>query len=181
MSKGFVAQAARGDENRIAADDGLLWRFSGTCAEAALPKNGLGVLEITLNEELHLLGRGGEVDDRHLAAEAVEGVIAGGNDTSSGVEDEVPLGVLLKTGQDFVENSDFCGEILRLALGIYGAVRPTHPGCNTVDAGVAPRPENGGQARFNLIIAADGGTAERRKIFCPMGFAGTGHTDESET
>ena len=55
MSEGFVALAARGDENRIAADDGLLWRFSGTGVKRALPKNGLGVLEITLDEELHFV------------------------------------------------------------------------------------------------------------------------------
>jgi len=52
LSEGFVALAARRDENRIAADDGLVGRFSGMGTKSTLPQNWLGVLEVALNEEL---------------------------------------------------------------------------------------------------------------------------------
>jgi len=171
MSEGFVALAARGDEDRIAADDGLLWRFSGTGVKRALPKNGLGVLEIALDEELHFVVGDSQVDDVHLATEAVESVIAGGDDAAAGVQNEVARGILLEARKDFVEDGDFLGEVLGFALGVSGTVRPTHPGRDAVDAGVVASGEKGTETRFDVIVTADGGTAQGGKIFCPMGFA----------
>ncbi len=107
MRDGFVALTTRRDENRIAADDGLLGRFSGTRPKSPLPKNGLGILKITLDEQLNLLVGGSKVDDGHLAAQAVKGVIAGGNDAAGGVEDEFALGIRFQAGENFIKNGNF--------------------------------------------------------------------------
>jgi hypothetical protein len=181
MSEGFVALAARGDENRIAADDGLLRRFSGMRAKGTLPEDGLGILEITLNEELDFVVGGGEIDDGHLAAEAVKRVIAGGNDAAGSVQNKVALGIFFEAGEDFVEDGDLFGEVLGFALEVIRAVWPTHPGGDAVDAGETPSAKNGSESRFDLVVTADGRTAEGREIFCPVGFASAGHADESET
>ena len=181
MSEGFVALTARGDEKRIAADDGLLWRFSGMSAKRALPQDRLGVVQIALNKQLYFFIGNGQIDDGHLATQAVKGVIAGGDDAAAGVQNEITIGVALKAGEDFIEDGNFFGEILRFSLGICGAVRPTHPGGDAINAGIATRIEDRGEARFDLIVAADGGTAESSEILGPVGFAGTRHTDESET
>lgn len=181
MSEGFVALTARRDENRIAADDGLLGCFSGTGTKSPLPQNGFGVLEVTLDEQLGFFGSNGEINNGHLSAKAMEGVIASGNDAASGVENEFALGVLFKAGENFIEDGDFLGEILCLALEVSRTVRPTHPGGDTVDPAVSTRVEGRSEACFDLIVAAHGGASKSGKIFCPMGFAGPGHADERET
>ena len=181
MSEGFVALAAGGDENRIAAHDGLLRCFAGMGTKSTLPEDGLGILKIALDEELDFLAGGSEIDNGHLASEAVKGVIAGGDDAAGGVQNEFALRIFFEARQDFVEDGNFFGEVLGFALGVGGTVRPAHPGGNAVDARVAASREDGSEAGFDLIVTADGGTAESGKIFCPVGFAGTGHADESET
>jgi len=93
MSEGFVALAARGDENRIAADDGLAGRFSGMWTKSALPQDGLGILEVTLDEQLDFFLGGGEVDDRHLATETMKGVVASGDDAACSVENKFTVGI----------------------------------------------------------------------------------------
>jgi hypothetical protein len=181
MSEGFVALTARCDENRIAADDGLLGSFSGMGTKSALPQNGFGVLEVALNENLDFFGSDGEINNGHLAAKAMEGVIAGGNDAAGSVENELALGVLFEAGENFIEDGDFLGEVLCFALEVSRAVRPTHPGGNAVDAAISTRVEGRSEACFDLIVAAHGGASKSGKIFCPMGLARTGHADESET
>ena len=101
----------------------------------------------------------------------MESVIAGGDDTAAGIQNEVARGILLEAGKDFVEDGDFLREVLGFALGVRGTVRPTHPGRDAVDAGVIAGGENGTETRFDLIVTADGGTSQSEKIFCPMGFA----------
>ena len=95
MCEGFVGLAARGDENRITANDGLLRGFSRIGAKDALPEDRLGLLEITPDQELDLVAGSGEIDDGHLATEAVERVVASGNDAAGGVENETALRTLL--------------------------------------------------------------------------------------
>jgi len=180
MSEGFVALTARRDKNRIAAEDGQPGRFSGMRTKSALPQNRLGIPEVALDEQLHFAVRGGEVSDGHLAAQSMEGVIAGGNDAAGCVEDEFAFRILFEAGENLIEDSHFLGEILRFAFEVSWTVRPTHPGGNAVDAGVSTLFKDGGEARFDLVVAADGRTSECGEIFCPMGFAGTGHADESE-
>jgi hypothetical protein len=180
MSESFVAAAARRDEERIAADDGLARGFSGFRAEGALPKDGLGFLEIPSDEELHLVAGGGEIDNRHLAAEAMEDVIASDDDTAARVEDKVAVRIVLEIREGFIKDGDLCGEVFGFTVSVGRAVRPTHPSCNTLDACVAARSEDRSQAGFDLIIARDRGTADGSEIFCPVRFPGAGHTDQSE-
>jgi len=97
VGQGFVGVAARGDEMRIAAHNSLVRGFAGNGPEAALPKDRLRIAQITLNEKLDLVLRSGKIDDRGLATEPMQGVIAGGNDTAGGIEDEVALGILFET------------------------------------------------------------------------------------
>ena len=149
--------------------------------KGTLPENRLGILKIALNEELDFVMRSSEVEHGHLAAEAVKRVIAGGDDTAGGVEYEFAMGIVLKAGEDVVKDRDFFGEILGFAFGIGGAIRPTHPSRNTIDASEATRLQDGSETGFDLIIAAHGGTAQSCKIFGPVGFTGTGHADEGET
>ena len=111
----------------------------------------------------------------------MEGVIAGGNDAASGVQNEFALGVLLQIGENFVEDGNFFGEVVCFALGIVRTVWPAHPSRDAVDAIEAARFEERGKARFDLVVAANGGASEGGEVFCPMGFTGTGHADESET
>jgi hypothetical protein len=165
MSEGFVALTARGDEQRIAADDGLLRRFARLGPKDALPENGFGILEIALNEKLDFVGGSGEVNDSHLAAEPMESVIASGDNTASGVEDEFALWIFFQARKNFVKNSDFFGEVLGFTFGICGAVGPAHPSSDTIDARVAAGLQNGGEAGLDLIVATDSGAAESREIF----------------
>lgn len=181
VSESLIALAARGDENRVAADDGLLRRFSGTRTKRTLPEHGLGILKITTNEELDFFAGCGEIDDGHLTAEAMEGVIAGGDDAAAGVQNEIALGILFETGENFVEDGNFFGQVLVFALRIGGCIGPAHPGRDTIDASVAAGFEDGSETSFDLIVAADGGTAERGEIFGPVRFTRTRHTDERET
>lgn len=181
VSESFVALAARGDQNRVAADNGLLRRFARTGTKRTLPEHGLGILKITTNEELDFVAGGGEIHDAHLAAKAIERVIAGGDDAATGVENKIALGILFETGENFVEHSDFFGQVLIFALRISWCVGPAHPGRDTVDASVAAGFEDGSEASFDLIVAADSGTAEGSEIVGPVGFTRTRHTDESET
>jgi len=181
MSKGFVALAARRDENRIAADERLVGRFSGMRLKGALPQNRLRVLQVALNEQLEFFVRCGEVNDGHLAAQAMQSVIAGGYDAAGGIQDKFARGVVLQTGENLVKHSDFFGEVLSSPLRVVRTVRPTHPCRDTVDSAKAACVEGGSEARFDLIVAANGGTTESGEVFCPVRFAGTGHADESET
>ena len=178
MSEGFVALAARGDKKRIAAHDGLLRRFSGMGTKRTLPEHRLGILEIAADEKLHFVIGRGEINDSHLAAQAVKRVIAGGDDATGGVEDEIAIGIFLKRREHFIEDGDFFREVLRFALGVSRAVRPAHPRCYAINAGVAAGFQNGSEARFDFVVAADRGAAESREIFRPVGFAGSGHADE---
>ena len=181
MRESFVALAACGDENRVAADNGLLRRFSGARTKRPLPQDGLGILEITMNKELDFVAGCGEIDDGHLAAKTMERVIASGDYAAAGVQNKIALGILFEPGENFVEHGDFFGQVLIFALRIGGRIGPAHPGRDTVDARVAAGFEDGSEASFDLIVAADGWTAERGEIFGPVRFTRTRHTDESET
>ncbi len=150
-------------------------------AKNTLPENGLGILEVTLYEELDFLGGRSQIDNGHLAAQAVEGVVARGNDAAGGIEDEFALWIFFETGEDFVEDGDFFSKVLRFTLEVGGAVRPAHPRRNAVDTRIAAGREDRSEASFDLIVATDRGTAESREIFGPVGFARAGHSDESET
>lgn len=97
MGNGFVAPAARSDEKRIAADDSLLRRFAGMGTKSALPKDGLGVLKIALDEELDFFVGRGEIDHGHLAAEAMESMIAGGDDAAGCVQNQVAPGIFFES------------------------------------------------------------------------------------
>jgi hypothetical protein len=180
MSEGFVALTARSDKHRIAADDGLMWRFAGLGAKDTLPENGLGILKIALNEKLDFIGGSSEVNDGHLAAESMERVIARGDDAASGVENKFALRIFFQAGKNFGKHGDFFSEVLRFAFGVGRAVGPTHPSSDAVNAGVASGGENGSEAGFDLVVATNRGTTESGEIFGPVGFAGAGHTDESE-
>ena len=59
VGQGFVALASRGDEQGITADDGVVRCFAGARLEDALPKDGFGIFEVALDEELRFLGGGG--------------------------------------------------------------------------------------------------------------------------
>ncbi len=159
MSEGFVALAARGNKNRIAADDGLLRCFSGMGTKSTLPEDGLGILKISLDEELDFLAGGSQINNGHLASETVQGVIAGGDDAAGGVQNEIALRIFFEARQDFIEDGNFLGEVLGFALEVSGTVRPAHPGGNAVDARVAASTQYGSEAGFDLIVTADGGTA----------------------
>lgn len=142
MGEGLVATAACGDEQGIATDDGLLRRFSWVGAERTLPKDRLRFLEIALDEELYFVPGSGEVDNPHLAAEAVKDVIASDDDAAARVEDQVAVRIVLQMGENFIEDGDFLTEVFGFALRVSRAVWPAHPSGNTVDAGVAARPED---------------------------------------
>ena len=180
MREGFVALAARGDEHRIAADNGLMRGFAGLRAKDALPQNRLGILEVTLGEQLNFLVGGSKVNNGHLAAQAVKGVIARGDDAAGSVKNKFALGIRLEASEDFIENGNFFGEVLCFALQVSGAVWPAHPCGDAVDAFKAAGFEDRSESRFDLVVTADGGAPEGSKVFCPMGFSGTGHADEGE-
>ena len=111
---------------------------------------------------------GSEIDDRHLSAETVERVIAGGDDAARGVEDQAKLGVFFEGGKHFVEDGNLCSEVFRFAPRVARAVRPAHPGSHPVNALVATRCEDPSEARFDVIVRAERRAAERRKMFCPV-------------
>jgi hypothetical protein len=180
VGEGFVALAARRDEEGITADDGVVGGFTLARLEDTLPEDRFGIFEVTLDEQLCFFGRGGEIEDGHLAAETMEDVITAADDAAGGVEDKFAMRIFFERGEDFVEGGDFFAEIFRFAFGVGGTVGPTHPRGDTVDALIAAGLEDGGEPRFDRIVAADGGTTERSEIFGPVGFTGAGHTDESE-
>ena len=59
MGEGFVALAARRDEERVAADYGVVRGLTGTRLKHTSPEDGLGVFEVTLDEQLRFFGRSG--------------------------------------------------------------------------------------------------------------------------
>ena len=180
MRQGFVTLASGRDESRIAAGNGVVGSFSGPGLESATPQDRLGVLQIALDEQLLFARRSRNVDDDHLAAKTEEDVVTGVDDAAGGVEDEFALGICCEVGENLVESGDFFGEVLGFALGVGGAVRPTHPRGDTIDAGVSAGLENGSEARLDLVVAADGGASARGEVLRPMAFSGTGHADEGE-
>lgn len=181
MSDSFVALAARGDESRITADDRSLRRFSGKLTKDTLPENGFGILKVALDEELHFIVGGCEIDDGHLATQAVQRVIAGGDDTAGGIQNEIAFGIFLEIRKDLVEDGNFFGEILGFAFEVRGAVWPAHPGGDAVNAGITTFGEDWREARFDLVVATDRWTTESGEIFGPVGFTGARHTNECET
>ena len=179
MSDGLVALAARRDKNRIAADDGLLRRFSGMRVEGPLPQDRLRILQVTPNEQLDFfLGRS-QVDDRHLTTQAMQGVIASRNNAAGGVSTSSRFRSLSRP-REFRRERQFFRKVPRFAFEIGRTVRPTHPGGHTVDSGMPTRFEDRRETRFDLIVATDGGASKGGEIFRPMGFPGTGHADQSE-
>jgi len=180
VGKSFVAQAAGFDKTWVAANNGIVRRFAGARLENPLPQDGLGILEITLNKKFDLFSGGSEVDDRHVAAEAMEDVIAGADDAAGRIENELALRILFEVGEDFVEDVDLFREVLGLAFRIGGTVGPAHPRGDAIDAGVPARFEDWSEAEFDLVVTADGGTTEDSEILGPVGFAGTGHADQGK-
>jgi len=180
MRQGFVTLASGRDESRIAAGNGIVGSFSGPALESATPQDRLGVLQIALDEQLLFARRSREVHDDHLAAKTEEDVVTGVNNTAGGVEDEFALRICFEVGENLVESGDFFGEVLGFALGVGGAVRPTHPRGDAVDAGVSAGLENGSEARLDFVVAADGGASARGEVLRPMAFSGTRHADEGE-
>jgi hypothetical protein len=180
MRQGFVTLASGRDESRIAASNGVVGSFSEPGQESATPQDRLGVLQIALDEQLLFARRSREVDDDHLAAKTEEDVVTGVDDTAGGVKDQFALAIGFEVGENLVQSGDFFGEVLGFALRIGGAVRPTHPSGDTIDAGVSAGLENGSEARLDLVVAADGGASARCEVLRPMAFSGTGHADEGE-
>jgi len=180
MRQGFVTLASGRDESRITAGNGVVGSFSGPGPESATPQDRLGVLQIALDEQLLFARRSRDVDDDHLPAKTEEDVVAGVDDTAGGVEDEFAPGIRFEVGENLVESGDFFGEVLRFALGVGGAVGPTHPRGDAIDAGVSAGLENASEARLDLVVATDGRASARREVLRPMAFSGTGHADEGE-
>ena len=181
MSKGFVALTASRNKKRITADHGIVGSFSGSRLKDALPQDRLGIPEVALDEQLNFGFGGSEVDDSHLAAQAMQDVIPGTDNAAGGVEDKFAFRISLEGGKHFIEGSDFFAQVFGFALGIGGTVRPAHPSGDTVDAFVAAGVKDRGEAGFDRVVATDGGATESGKIFRPVGFAGTGHADQGET
>src|SRR5215469_4926991 len=102
--------------------------------KGAAPEDRLGIFEITADQKPLLASGGGEVDDEHLLAEAIEEMIAGVDDAAGGVEDKFVIKIFFKVVEDFVKGADLLGEVGGFALGISWTVGPAHPGGDAVDA-----------------------------------------------
>ena len=100
------------------------------------------------------------------------------NDAACGVKNQGAGRIFFEASEDFVERRDFFGEILRFALGVGGAVGPTHPCGDTVDAPETASLESGSEAGFDEVVARDRGKSRGGQMLGPIGFPGTRHADE---
>src|SRR5213594_4338037 len=86
MAQRFVALAPPGNQRRITSCHRLPRFFSGPWLKRAAPQHRLGVIQISLDQQLLLFGGSRQMHNCHLPAQAHQQIVSAVNDASRGIE-----------------------------------------------------------------------------------------------
>src|SRR5712692_10247609 len=155
MRERFITLAPRGNQRRITTRYRLAWFFSGLRLKRAAPQHRLGIVQISFDQELLLLRRRRQIHNGQLPAQTHQQIVPGVDDASRGIQHQGLFRLLLEAGQHFVQSADFLRKILCFALRVGGAVRPAHPGGDSVDSGEPFRSELWCELLLDAVIAGN--------------------------